>query len=158
MLFRSKKRQQSGMKLVLAGRLAWKYEVFIDNLKSYKYRDDVIVTGYLPESELVDITGAAYAMVYTSLFEGFGVPVLEAMKCQIPVITSAGSAMQEMSGDAALYADANSHADIADKMMLLYKDENLRNELIAKGKAIANEYSWERTAALLWQVIQKAVG
>ncbi|MBL7724437.1 MAG: glycosyltransferase family 4 protein [Chitinophagaceae bacterium] len=153
-----KKRQQSGMKLVLAGRLAWKYETFIDNLKSYKYRDDVIVTGYLPEAELVDITGAAYAMVYTSLFEGFGVPVLEAMKCQVPVITSAGSAMQEMSKDAVLYADANNYADIADKMMLLYKDENLRNELITKSKTIANEYSWERTAVLLWQVIQKTGG
>ena len=153
-----KKRQQSGMKLVLAGRLAWKYEIFIDNLKSYKYRDDVVVTGYLPEAELVGITGAAYAMVYTSLFEGFGVPVLEAMKCQVPVITSAGSAMQEMSKDAALYADANSYTDIADKMMLLYKDENLRNELIGKSKTITGEYSWERTAALLWKAIQKAVG
>lgn len=153
-----KKRQQSGMKLVLAGRLAWKYEIFIDNLKSYKYRDDVVVTGYLPEAELVGITGAAYAMVYASLFEGFGVPVLEAMKCQVPVITSAGSAMQEMSKDAALYADANSYTDIADKMMLLYKDENLRSELIGKSKTIADEYSWERTAALLWQAIQKAVG
>ncbi|HNR16460.1 MAG TPA: glycosyltransferase family 1 protein [Chitinophagaceae bacterium] len=153
-----KKRQQSGMKLVLAGRLAWKYEIFIDNLKSYKYRDDVVVTGYLPEAELVGITGAAYAMVYASLFEGFGVPVLEAMKCQVPVITSAGSAMQEMSKDAALYANANSYTDIADKMMLLYKDENLRSELIGKSKTIADEYSWERTAALLWQAIQKAVG
>lgn len=153
-----KKRQQSGMKLVLAGRLAWKYEIFINNLKSYKYRDDVVVTGYLPEAELVGITGAAYAMVYTSLFEGFGVPVLEAMKCQVPVITSAGSAMQEMSKDAALYADANSYTDIADKMMLLYKDENLRNELIGKSKTITGEYSWERTAALLWKAIQKAVG
>lgn len=153
-----KKRQQSGMKLVLAGRLAWKYEIFIDNLKSYKYRDDVVVTGYLPEAELVGITGAAYAMVYASLFEGFGVPVLEAMKCQVPVITSAGSAMQEMSKDAALYANANSYTEIADKMMLLYKDENLRSELIGKSKTIADEYSWERTAALLWQAIQKAVG
>jgi len=153
-----KKRQQSGMKLVLAGRLAWKYEIFIDNLKSYKYRDDVVVTGYLPEAELVGITGAAYAMVYASLFEGFGVPVLEAMKCQVPVITSAGSAMQEMSKYAALYANANSYTDIADKMMLLYKDENLRSELIGKSKTIADEYSWERTAALLWQAIQKAVG
>src|SRR5258705_5038148 len=78
-----KKRQQSGLKLVLAGRLAWKYETFTQNLQSYKYRDDVILTGYLEEEELVKIIGAAYAMIYPSLWEGFGVPVLEAMSCDV---------------------------------------------------------------------------
>ena len=152
-----KKRQQSGLKLVLAGRLAWKYESFIKSLQLYKYRSDVILTGYLEEEELVKIIGAAYAMVYPSLWEGFGVPVLEAMSCDVPVITSLHSSMQEIGKDAALYADANDHKDIADKMMLLYKNENLRNEMIVKGRKITQQYKWNKTAELLWQSIVKAV-
>lgn len=150
-----KKRQKTNMKLVLAGRLAWKYESFIESLKSYKYRNDVVMTGYVDEVELVKITGAAYGLVYPSFFEGFGVPVLEAMKCNVPVITSANSAMQEIAKDAALYINPESHIDIADKMMLLYKDENLRNQLIEKGRSTAEEYNWDKTAALLWQSIVK---
>jgi glycosyltransferase involved in cell wall biosynthesis len=151
-----KKRQQTNMKLVLAGRLAWKYESFIENLKSYKYRNDVVMTGYVEETELVKLIGSAYGMLYPSLFEGFGVPVLEAMQCDVPVITSVNSSMQEIAKDAALFADADNHKDIADKMMLLYKDENLRKELIQKGKKATTDYSWDRTAELLWQTILKA--
>ena len=153
-----KKRQQTNMKLVLTGRLAWKYESFKEGLKSYRYRNDVVMTGYVEEEELALLIGSAYAMVYPSLFEGFGVPVLESMKCDVPVITSSNSSMQEIAKEAALYADADSHADIADKMMLLYKDENKRKELIQKGRAVVQEYSWDKTADLLWQSIIKAIG
>ncbi len=152
-----KKRQKSNFKLVLAGRLAWKYDSFLDDLKKYKYRHDVILLGYLEEKELVKVVASAYALVYPSFFEGFGVPVLEAMKCNVPVITSSHSAMQEIAKDAALYIDAKNFKDIAEKMMLLYKDENLIRELVEKGKIISSEYSWQKTAELLWQSILKAV-
>ena len=145
------------MKLVLAGRLAWKYDSFLEKMKSYKYREDVILTGYLEEDELVKIMGAAYALVYPSFLEGFGVPVLEAMQCNVPVITSSHSAMEEIAGDAALYTDPASYEDIAEKMMQVYKDEKLRKELIMKGKLITPQFSWDKTAALLWQAILKAV-
>jgi glycosyltransferase involved in cell wall biosynthesis len=150
-----KKRQQSDWKLVLAGRLAWHYENFLESLKSYKYREDVVLTGYIDENELVNLIGSAYALVYPSVWEGFGVPVLEAMRCHVPVVTSSGSAMQEIAGDAALYADPTDYAEIADKMMLLYKDELLRAEVIEKGKMREREFSWDRTAELLWQTILK---
>jgi len=150
-----KKRQQTNMKLVLAGRLAWQFETFTKSLQSYKYRNDVVMTGYVEEAELARIIGSAYGLIYPSLFEGFGVPVLEAMRCEVPVITSAGSAMQEMAGDAALYADAESHTAIAEKMMRLYKDEQLRKELIQKGRKLAATYTWDKTAKLLWQTIEK---
>jgi len=151
-----KKRQQTNMKLVLAGRLAWKYESFAKNLESYKYRSDVVMTGYVEEAELVNIIGAAYGMVYPSLFEGFGVPVLEAMKCEVPVITSVNSSMQEIAKNAALYAAADNHTDIGDKMMLLYKDENKRKKLIEKGRDVVQQYTWDKTAGLLWECILKA--
>ena len=152
-----KKRQQSSIKLLLAGRLAWKYDSFIKSLETYKYKDDIVLLNYLEESELVKITASAYAVVYPSLFEGFGVPVLEAMQCEVPVITSTTSAMQAIAGDAALYADAENYNDLAEKMMRLYKDESLRSELIQKGKNIARLYSWDRTAGLLWETMQKAL-
>ena len=153
-----KKRQQTNMKLVLAGRLAWKYGSFKESLKSYKYRNDVVMTGYAEETEMVKIIGSAYGMIYPSVFEGFGVPVLEAMRCEVPVITSSGSAMQEIAKDGALYVAAGNYNDIAGKMILLYKDENLRKELIRKGQEIAGQYSWDRTATLLWQSIIKTAG
>jgi len=152
-----KRRLKSNFKLVLVGRLAWKYDSFIHSLRNYKYKDDVVMLGYINEDEIVRVMGSAYALVYPSLHEGFGVPVLEAMKCNVPVITSAHSPMQEIAGDAALYADANNPQDIGEKMMLIYKDENLRNSLVDKGRTIAANYSWQRTAELLWQSIQKAV-
>jgi len=152
-----KKRQQSGLQLILAGRLAWKNESFTKKLQSFKYRNDVILTEYVEEEELVKLIGAAYAMVYPSLWEGFGVPVLEAMNSATPVITSLNSSMQEIAREGALYADANNYLDIADKMMLLYKNENLRNEMIEKGKLIAQQYHWDKTAELLWQSIVKTV-
>lgn len=152
-----KKRMNSKMKLIISGRLAWKYESFSEDIKTYKYRDDIILTGYVAENELVSLIGASYALVYPSLFEGFGVPPLEAMKCNVPVITSKGTAMQEIYKDAARYANPNEFESIAAEMMLLYKDENMRKQLIEKGKIISNEYSWERTATLLWNSILKAV-
>ncbi|MBK6937307.1 MAG: glycosyltransferase [Chitinophagaceae bacterium] len=145
------------MKLVLAGRLAWKYESFTKSLETYKYKSDVIMTGYISEEELVKLTGAAYAMVYPSLFEGFGVPVLEAMQSDVPVITSAGSAMQEITNDAALLVNPDDFNDIAEKMMLIYKDENLKKRLVEKGKKVVVLYNWDRTANLLWHNIMKCL-
>jgi glycosyltransferase involved in cell wall biosynthesis len=153
-----KKRQKSNLKLVLAGRLGWKYDSFVEGLKTYKFRDDVVLLDYVDETELAKLVGSAYALVYPSLLEGFGVPVLEAMRSGIAVITSSNSSMQEIAGAAAQYADPDDFEDIADKMMLLYKDEDLRNQLIEKGKDIPALFSWDRTAELLWKSIVKAAG
>lgn len=150
-----KKRQKSNWKLVLAGRLAWKYQRFVEDLKRYKYRDDVVLTGFLPERELVRLTASAYAMVYPSYCEGFGVPVLEAIASEVPVITSSNSAMSEICGAAALYADPNDHQSIAEEMLLLYKDERLRGELVSRGQGLREKYSWDHSAALLWDAILK---
>lgn len=151
-----KRRQKSGWKLVLAGRLAWMYSQFTTSLRTYKYRNDVLLTGYLPEEELARVIGSAYAMVYPSLWEGFGVPVLEAMQSGVPVVTSVNSAMQEIAGDAALYANVSDHQDLAEKMMLLYKDEKLRQAMIDRGVQVAGQYRWEDSADLFWDAILKA--
>ena len=152
-----KKRQQSSLKLVLAGRLAWKYDSLIEKLKTYKYRNDVVLLNYVNEDSLAKLTASAYALVYPSFFEGFGVPVLEAMQCGVPVITSTGSSMQEIAHDAALYADPGNYLDLAEKMMHLYKDETLHTTLIQKATSVASQYTWDHTANLLWLSIQKAL-
>jgi glycosyltransferase involved in cell wall biosynthesis len=79
------------------------------------------------------------------------------MQCNVPVITSVNSSMQEIAEDAALYADPSNYEDIAEQMMRIYKDEGLRNEMIKKGQLITPHFSWDRTAELLWQCILKAV-
>lgn len=152
-----KKRQKSNMKLVLAGRMAWKNEEFSGLLKTYRYREEVILTGYVEEHELVQLVASAYALIYPSFFEGFGVPVLEGMRSDVPVLTSGNSSMQEIGEDAALYFDPSDYHDIADKMMMIYKDEDLRKKLIGKGRTISAGYTWERTAELMWQCILKAI-
>jgi glycosyltransferase involved in cell wall biosynthesis len=152
-----KKRQKSEMKLMLAGRLAWKNDEFLELLKTYKYREDVVLTGYVEQSELEGLMASAYAMVYPSLFEGFGVPVVEAMKCEVPVLTSAHTAMEEIGEEAALYFDPASHTDMAEKLMLIYKDEDLRKSLIQKGNAVAKKFTWKRSAELLWESVLKSM-
>ncbi|MBD0299090.1 MAG: glycosyltransferase, partial [Nitrososphaera sp.] len=144
------------MKLILTGRLAWKNDEFLRLLQTYNYKEDVVLTGYLEEAELANVMADAYALVYPSLFEGFGVPVLEALQCRVPVLTSAHSAMQEISNTAALYFDAADPASMADQLMLIYKDEDLRRTLIEKGRSVAKKYSWQRTAELMWACIEKA--
>ena len=103
------------------------------------------------------LLGAAYALVYPSLFEGFGVPVAEAMSCEVPVLTSEKTSMQEIAGDAAIYFAPHDHSDIADKMMLIYKDEVIRKQLIEKGFVQAKRYSWEKSAEDFWETIMKTV-
>lgn len=151
-----KKRLRSNMKLVIAGRLAWKTEEFTKLLSTFKFRQDVVLTGYINRQELALLTASAYAMVYPSYFEGFGVPPLEALQCSVPAIVSNTSAMPEVGGDAYLYINPESVEDIADKMMLIYKDEALRSRLIANGKERVNLYNWDEAAEKMWQCIQLA--
>ncbi len=152
-----KKRQKSDWKLVLTGNPAKTAVNFLESLKSYRYRTDIVLINCPGEVEHAKLLGSAYTMVYPSYFSDNGISVLQAFTSQIPVITSPGSAMEEIAGNAALYADPSDHKDIAEKMMLLYKDETLRNDLIEKGKLIALQYNWDKAADLLWQSIHNAI-
>jgi glycosyltransferase involved in cell wall biosynthesis len=151
-----KKWQQSNMKLLVAGRLAWDYESILEKLKTYRYRDDVVLLGYQPDEELVRITAGAYALVYPSFFEGFGLPIIEAMQSEVPVITSNTGSMPEIGGDAALYADPSKPDEIAKHMQHVYRDEILRTSLIEKGKIQAAKFNWNKAAEELWQSIEES--
>lgn len=152
-----KKRQRSNMKLLVAGRLAWDYDKITEKIETYKFRQDVKLLGYMGEAALAKLVAAAYALVFPSYFEGFGVPILEAMQSHVPVITSNTSSMPEIGETAALYADPTDAADIADQMKRIFTNENLRGQLVEKGKVVAAKYTWQRTSELMWQAIQQAV-
>lgn len=152
-----KKRQRSNMKLVIVGRLAWKYEEVLEMQQDMPFKDDVKWVGYMNVDELSKVIGGAYALVYPSLFEGFGIPILEALQCNVPAIVSNTSAMPEVVGDAGLLVDPKNVDDIAEKMQQLYKDENLRAKLISNAKEQVKKFSWDQSADRLWDCLMKCI-
>lgn len=150
-----KKRQKTNMKLVIVGRFAWKYEAVAEMRYTMPYKEDVKWVGYMNVDELSKVIGGAYALVYASLFEGFGIPILEAYQCNVPAITSNTSSMPEVAGDAALLVDPTDPEDIANKMHLLYKDEALRARLIANAPAQVKKFNWQASANKLWASLMK---
>ena len=153
-----KKWQRSPMKLVIVGRMAWKFEELETLRDTMPFKEDVLWVGYMDVSELCKITGAAYALVYPSLFEGFGIPILEALKCGVPGVVSNTSSMPEVAGDACLLVDPKDVEDIAAKMKLIYKDEALRSRLVAASGPQAAKFSWDISAVQLWESMMKCVG
>ncbi len=152
-----KKHQRSNMKLVIVGRPAWKYDEVEEMKRSMPFKDDVKWVGYMNIDKLSKVIGGAYALVYASLFEGFGIPILEALQCNVPGIVSNTSSMPEVAGNAALLVDPSDPADIADKMHLIYKDEALRARLIAQAPVQVQKFNWESSAEKLWQCMMKCV-
>jgi glycosyltransferase involved in cell wall biosynthesis len=148
-----KKRLKSNMKLLIVVKGAEKQDAFTKDLRLFKYKNDVHQLGSISAIEIARITTAAYAMVYPVYFDCCGIPLLESMRSGVPIITSNLSALREIGGDAALYFDPHDYADIAGKMMLMFKDERLRNELIVKGNQQGKKYNWQTTAELLWASI-----
>ena len=116
-----------------------------------------IDTPMLSDEEMPLLYCAASILLYPSLYEGFGLPILEAMSCGIPVITSDVSSMPEVGGDAAVYVDPHNVEDIKKKLKNVMEDEELRKELIDKGFTQAKKFSWEKTAKETADVYRKAV-
>jgi glycosyltransferase involved in cell wall biosynthesis len=121
------------------------------------FKNDILFTGYITDKELKQITASALALVYASLFEGFGIPILEAMQCDTPVITSNTSSMPEIGGDAVLYVDPYSTDSISSAMQKIYFDKPVRETLIEKARINRNRFSWDHTANLLWESMEKTL-
>jgi len=152
-----KERTQSDFKLVLAGSLLWQKTDIEDSYTNSQYKDDIIFTGRLSDDDLQKVLGAAYALSFVPIFEGFGLPIVEAFQSGVPVICSNVTSMPEVAGDAALMVDPFNIDSIANGMNKLADNNDLRNELIDKGHQQKKLFSWSRTAELLWDCIQKAV-
>jgi glycosyltransferase involved in cell wall biosynthesis len=157
MLAYNKFREQTeeDIKLLVVGSAKYQTEESRQIYEKSTYKQDIIFAGRIPDSDLNNVIASSYALVYTSLFEGFGIPILEAMRCGVPVITSNISSMPEVAGDAAILTDPYSVDSISEALISLAKDEKLRISLIAKGHIQKIKFSWDRTAELLWQSIEK---
>lgn len=152
-----KKKQRTNMKLLIIGRYAWYSDDIKQAIEQHPFREDVIRYDYMQVSELSSIIGAAYGLVFVSLFEGFGIPILEAMRCGVSGVLSESSSMPEVGGDAFLYADPNSVDDIARQMGVFYKDEHLRSELMRKALEQSARFSWDRSAEAFYREIERTL-
>jgi glycosyltransferase involved in cell wall biosynthesis len=144
-------------KLLIAGGGMYKTKELHDYYKGMKWNKDVVFTGRLENSELARIMASALALVFVPFFEGFGIPLVEAMQCDIPVIASNVTSVPEVTGDAALLVDPHDILQISDAMKKVATNENLRNEFILKGRVRKDFFSWKKTADLLWNSINKSL-
>ncbi len=150
-----KRKTNSTTKLVIAGGGYWKYEGLRMAVYELPEKEEIIFLGRLSEEELHAITASARALTYVPYFEGFGIPIVEAMSCDVPVITSNITSMPEVAGEAALYIDPFSEESISSAMILIDKDESLRQTLISKARLQREKFSWDKTANALWDSMMK---
>jgi glycosyltransferase involved in cell wall biosynthesis len=152
-----KSKSNSDFKLIIVGKKMWWTKEIKTAYSQLKFIDDIVFTGRVNENELYKITASAYALTYVPIFEGFGIPLVEAMSCGVPIITSNVTSMPEVVEEAGILVDPFSIDDIAEAMLKIASDKNLRNELAQKSKVQAKKFSWEKTANLLWDSILKTI-
>ena len=145
------------MQLVIAGKAVKGFTQFGNDLKTFKFRNEVKWLEDLPAEELAEVMAAAYAVVYPVFVGNQHLVAMEALQCTVPVIVSAAVRLPELVTEAVLYADPNDFMDIADKMMLLFKDEDHRNQLIRNGKGVLQKINPEKSADMLWQCITASI-
>lgn len=152
-----KQTHKSDIKLVVAGKKMWWTKEIENTYNRLQYKNEIVFTGRLPQNELCNLTGAAFALTYIPFFEGFGIPLVEAMGCNIPIITSNTTSMPEVVENAAILCNPNNPQHITDALATMYKDKALRASLIEKGKNQLDKFSWDKTSNLLWESMLKTI-
>jgi len=143
-------------KLVITGKKGWLFDQIFKEARDLYLENKIIFTGYVNEEELVYLYKGAFCFVLPSFYEGFGIPLLEAMSFDCPVISSFSSSLPEVGGEAALYFDPNNYKELADKILMLNSDKTLRQELIIKGKKRTQQFSWSTCAKETLKVLTNA--
>ncbi len=144
-------------RLVLAGKTGWKSGAVFATLREEGAAGDVKLLGYVPDEDLSGLFGGAEALLFPTLYEGFGLPVLEAFACGTPVITSNLSALPEVAGEAAVLVDPRDEAQMAEAVARVLTDAPLRRRLARAGLQRAEAFDWTRTAALTVACYEAAV-
>lgn len=132
--------------LVVVGSKGWLYQGFFQRLEALSLQDAVLFPGYIPDADLPAVYGAATTLVESSLYEGFGLPLLEAMACGAPVLCSNSSSLPEVGGDAARYFDPTQPDDMAQAILQFWRDDELQQTMRMAGLARAATFSWDRVA------------
>ena len=144
-----------GLHLVIVGATGWKNGGFLEMLRGHPLRRHIRMPGYVSPRQLVSYYRNAICLLFPSLYEGFGLPILEAMHYGAPVITSNASSMKEVAGDSALLVNPHDTGDIAAAMNRLFLDGQLRKNLTASGFARAKEFSWKKCAEKTVRMLNK---
>ena len=150
-----KEKNESPLSLVIAGGTGWKSDLFFNKLKDHPYKDEIICTGFIDTSDLPTLYSQATVFVYPSLYEGFGLPVLEALSCGTPVISANNSSLTEAGGEVSFYFDANDPFALAEQLNKIIGDPNLREKIAQQQKDHVNNFDWDKFAVKFWDLIVK---
>jgi glycosyltransferase involved in cell wall biosynthesis len=143
--------------LVIAGDRGWLYQDIFKAARNARHADRIRFVGHLNDAEVVDFMNDCDAFVFPSLYEGFGLPPLEAMACGAPVVSSKTSSVPEVLGDAALLVDPRDERAIAESLRAILSDERLREDLRQRGAARARQFSWQRAAVETLRVYRSVI-
>jgi glycosyltransferase involved in cell wall biosynthesis len=145
------------MNLIIVGGSLHKTEAIENVYNEMKHKDSVVFTGRQDTDDLCKLVAAAECLTYIPHFEGFGIPLLEAMYSETAIICGNNSSLPEVVGEAALICNGNDSNEVAQKMYTLCTNEELRLSLIEKGKIQRTKFSWQLTAERLWSCIETAI-
>ena len=148
---------KSKNKLLIVGAKMWWNDELKEAFENLSHKEDVIFTGRKSLEDLQILYAAAQAFCFVPYFEGFGIPIIEAMRCGCPVITSNCTAMPEVAGEAALIVDPYNIEDIKNAMITIENDPKLRADLSEKGLIHSQKFNWKSTANVLWNSIEKVL-
>lgn len=150
-----KQQQPTTLRLLIVGERFWWDARMEQAWKQMKHQDQVLFTGRLAQHELHQALGGAHALAFISYFEGFGIPVAEAMRCGVPVVAAEATCLPEIAGDAAHYCDPYSVADISRALLDVWSDHALCEQLRSAGLRRAQRYTWEKAAVDLWASFER---
>jgi glycosyltransferase involved in cell wall biosynthesis len=147
-----KKRTNSPIKLVLAGEKAWLWESIEKKATESPFAADIIMPGKVKFEAIGHLFRGARAFIYPSLYEGFGISILEAFAARIPLVTADNSSLTEVGGDAALYFNATDTEGLSEQIRVVLEDESMREKLVTKGQEQIKKFSWAKCAreTLAW--------
>ncbi len=152
-----KQRHAIPHKLRIVGQKAWLFDDVFESVRRHGMENDIVFTGYLADSEVVETYQRADVTIYPSLYEGFGFPPLEAMASGCPVVCSTAASIPEVAGDAAVMVDPTSVEAIAEGIHRLLRDDNLRETFIKRGLVQAQRFSWSQCAAETVEAYAKVI-
>jgi glycosyltransferase involved in cell wall biosynthesis len=150
-----KKQTNAPHQLLIAGRFAWKTGEVSDAYQNATHQKDIVFLNYVADEVLAELMASAFALTYISLFEGFGVPLLEAMYCDVPVITADVTSMPEVIGEAGICVSPTNIEAMAETMISLYEQPDLVKKCIEKGKIQRTKFDWNRSAEEVYQVLKE---
>lgn len=149
--FEKVKESKGDLRLVIVGEKAWLSNGLFQKIENSPNKKDIICPGLINFEEMAQLLRGSASFVFPSLYEGFGIPVLEAFAAKVPVICSHNSSLPEVGGEAAIYFNGHDAGDLAQKIKETISNENLRQDHIARGMEQIKKFSWEKCA---WETLE----